>query len=192
MGGSESKRIEPWPAPQYEDINPLPPISDGLTGFVPVTTPMVTGCHKVSDTVYGSWVFICTKVNNGRYITASWNEEKRILRAWLRGCSLRENNWRLWEIGPIPEKYFFGGGRDPYGNITFQNCCGFLCTDQCQPDGDNYYCVKTPNPNWIRELTAPSPDAVIPSEEGFYSPCPGDIRYVPCYLAPRGLLLPCE
>ena len=177
MGSSPSKpEIKPYPNPQYESINTLPSISDGLTGFLPITTPRVNGWHRASPTGFGSWVFV-DFANHGSYITASWNEDKLILRVWTRGCgnAILENQWILWEIGPIPKKYLLGGGRND-GNITFSSCCGTICTDQCVKNGDSWNCVLGPvtNPNWIRQVT---------QSKGINSPCPIGRVGVPCYFA---------
>ena len=181
MGSKPSKpnpEIKPYPDPQYKSIDPLPPISDGITGFVPITTPRVNGWHRASPTGWGSWVFV-DYANWGSYITASWNEDKLILRVWTRGCgnAILEKTWRLWEIGPIPQEYFGGGGRNQ-GNITFSSCCNNICTDQCKKDGNYWNCVLSSdtNPNWIRDLK-------VQDYVGINSPCPNTRDAVPCYFA---------
>jgi hypothetical protein len=176
MGGGPSAPQIPGPAfprSQLNNINPLPPISDGLTGFEPIRIEPRPRVFQASSENFGRWVFLLNHVNNGSYITASWNENKRILRAWFRACSSLENTWRLYEIGPIPPEYFFGQGWDENRNITFRNCCGRPCADLCYLSNNTHVCRRSGLPNWIREVS---------SITGIHSPCPSTRQNVPCYL----------
>jgi hypothetical protein len=180
MGGGPSTVPGPYFGDRSRliDINPLPPISDGLTGFSPLTPTREAGVYQGSGN-FGSWVFLTNSVRNGSYITASWNEDRRILRAWFRDCAERSNVWQLYEIGPIPTNYFFGNGWDENRNITFRNCCAGPCPDRCYPVSNLHICRRRERPNWVRRV-APQPGR--PNVTGVHSPCPNTRENVPCYL----------
>ena len=115
------------------------------------------GWHQASPTgFFGSWVYVATTVNNGASTTGSWNENRRILRVWIRGCRGNNNNtenvWSLWEVGPIPENYFSGNGRGEGGNIEFSNCCGSICVQRCERNPIVCWSCTVQRPNWVRRV----------------------------------------
>lgn len=143
------------PIPTYNipTVENLPPISDGVTGFLPVNPIQRNGWFQASETGAGQyvWILITSVINDG-YINATWNEKKRILRVWCRGTKVKTddtfigipetytNQWILWEA-TIPsstdgaaalvsqdEDMFNGRGNNRInGNIEFHNCSGVLC-----------------------------------------------------------------
>jgi len=201
-----------FPERRVTHVDTAPAISDGLTGFAPVTTPQENGWHRASTDLYGSWVFIQTKAQNGSYITCSWNESTCTLRAWCKGETdpAGESGWTLWEAA-IPsskpgaacfvddeKSMFFGNGNSTNnGVIEFRNCDGYLCItpfsfrcgESCCGNGNycKYECSEKSGPNCRPKWIQPVPP--IPSVRGIYSPCPSGPTQVPCYLAANTRLL---
>ena len=138
------------PKPIPLAVENLPAISDGWIGFEPIKTPQENGWHRASPTGMGWFVWVQTRVRNGGFVTASWNEARRILRVWCKGGASSEGDgivgindkyqWNLWEA-MIPsstpgaaalvskdEDMFNGNGNQTQnGYIEFRNCSGNLC-----------------------------------------------------------------